>query len=147
MRGLYEGLHDREAAVATLAIPIRPLIRVKHVRRYGLGLVSSKQRQVHWVRPPELGVETRWRRTGAWPGRGRGAEIKPHGSRDVVHAVGAAAVLSHKACGVAADADHVLQCFPGEIAGQARVSRGEQRGVDIGLELERSGGVRRGCRH
>ena len=137
MCGLNEGLHDRGTAVATLAIPIRPLTRVKHVCSYGCRLVSGQQPHVHWVRPPELGVETRWGCTRARPGCGRGPEVKPHGSRDVGHAV-AAVVLSHEAGGVAADADRIAQTFHGEIAGQARVGRREQRGVDTGLELERS---------
>ena len=39
--GLQEGLRDRGIA-ATLAIPIRPLTRVKDVRRDGLGLASTQ---------------------------------------------------------------------------------------------------------
>ena len=110
MSGLEESRGDRGIA-ARLAVPIRPLRRNKHVSNDCCRwLIPAEQLRVGWVRPPELGVETRRGCTRAWPGCGRGAEVKPHGSRDVGYAV-AAVVLSHEACGVAADADHMHFAF------------------------------------
>ena len=146
MGRLDEGLQDRGAAVATLAIPIRPLIRIGHARADGLGLVSSQQLHIHWVRPPKLGIETRWGCARTGPGRGRGPEVEPHCSRKVGRAV-AAVVLSHEAGGVAADFDGIAKCFPGQIAGQGLVGRGEERGIDTGLERERGYVARRSRRH
>src|SRR6266478_6948087 len=55
LRGLGESRHD-EWIGRRLAIPIRPLSRVRHVSRDGPGLLhSGNQLQTHWVGPPERG--------------------------------------------------------------------------------------------
>src|SRR6266851_3525340 len=73
----HEGFGDLQTVVASLAVPIRPLVRISDDRAYGCRpLVLGEQLHVGRVRPPELGVKAG--RTGTGSTRClRGREIKP----------------------------------------------------------------------
>src|SRR5438034_613058 len=103
MNRLQERFHDLRALGGSLPVPVRPLVEVADVRDDRAALSPANKFQVCGIRPPELRVETRWRRTNGRPRCRWRNEVEPHGRGEVADAI-PAAVLGHERRGGAADA-------------------------------------------
>src|SRR3989475_8678477 len=101
MNRLLERCEDLRAA-GWLPVPVRPLTWVANGRGDHAALTAGNELHVDGIRPPELRVETRRRRTNGRARCRRRNEVEPHGRRDVADAI-PAAVLGHERRGGAAD--------------------------------------------
>ena len=139
-----KSFHNLRTAVVKLAVPVRPQAwRIDGLTYDDRPLWIRDQWHAHWVRPPESGIEAGRagaRRTGCL---GR-LDVKPHA---FIVGDAPAVVLILEGPQASGHLDRHAQRLHAEVAGQAGVRRGEERGVDVRQELERGGIASRRRRH